>query len=813
MVKFGQEFGTRGLGALNFFVNVQHNSFAMFVKVFAICNIEGHAKGCYHIMCREETGILPYIYNGKKEGKSMKTAWRNFNEGKWCNEINVRDFINLNYTQYVGGASFLETPTERTGRVSARLKELLMAENAKGGVLDVDTTKVLSILSHKPGYVLKEDDIIVGLQTDEPLKRGVSPFSGYRNTIQACEAYGYELSDDVKEQFIYRTTHNTGVFRAYTDTMKKARHAGILTGLPDAYARGRIIGDYRRIALYGMDYLIEQKKLDKKALGEKEVLDEETIHLLEDLAKQLEFMNQLKIMALDYGYDISQPATNAKEAIQWLYFGYLGAIKEQNGAANSIGRIAEFIDCYIERDMAEGTLDEKGAQELVDDLVVKLRLVRHLRTPEYNELFAGDPVWVTCSLGGVTTEGEHMVSKTSFRFLQTLYNLGPSAEPNITVLWSEKLPRGFKDFCAKVSIDTDSIQYENDDVMRPIYGDDYAIACCVSAMKEGKQMQFFGARCNLAKVLLMALNGGKDEIKGDQVGPEREIFGEKPLEFNEVLESYKYYLSWMARLYVNTMNVIHYMHDKYAYERLMMSLHDTNVERLMAFGVSGLSVAVDSLSAIKYAKVTPIKDERGLITNFKTEGEFPKYGNDDDRVDEIAEELTEFFYKELCKTPTYRGAKHTLSILTITSNVMYGKKTGATPDGRKAGEAFAPGANPMHGRDAEGALASLNSVAKLSYNCCQDGISNTFSITPDTLGTDEKNRVDHLVTMLDGYFAQDAHHLNVNVLNREKLIAAMNDPTLYPSLTIRVSGYAVNFNKLTKPQQQEVISRTFHTTF
>lgn len=739
-------------------------------------------------------------------------AWRNFKTGVWCDEINVRDFINQNYTGYDGDASFLETSTERTERVSEKLKELLIAENEKGGVLDVDTSKVLSILSHKPGYVIKEDDIIVGLQTDEPLKRGVSPFAGFRNAVQACEAYGYEMSDKIKDEFIYRTTHNTGVFRAYTDTIKKARHAGLLTGLPDAYARGRIIGDYRRIALYGMDYLIEQKKLDKQKLGERDILDEETIHLLEDVAKQLEFMNQLKAMALEYGYDISVPAKDAKEAVQWIYFGYLGAIKEQNGAANSIGRIAEFIDCYIERDIAEGKLDEKGAQELIDDLVVKLRLVRHLRTPEYNDLFAGDPVWVTCSLAGVTTEGKHMVSKTSFRFLQTLYNLGPSAEPNITVLWSQDLPQGFKNFCAQVSIDTDSIQYENDDVMRKEYGDDYAIACCVSAMKEGKQMQFFGARCNLAKVLLMALNGGKDEVQGAQIAPENTPYDEKPLVYDEVFKSYKEYLSWMARLYVNTMNIIHYMHDKYAYERLMMGLHDTDVERLMAFGVSGMSVAVDSLSAIKYAKVTPIKDERGIITEFKTEGDFPKFGNDDDRVDEIAKELMQFFYDELCKTPAYRGAKHTLSILTITSNVMYGKKTGATPDGRKAGEPFAPGANPMHGRDSEGALASLNSVAKLDYACCQDGISNTFSITPETLGSDMDNRIEHLTTMLDGYFTQDAHHLNVNVLNRQKLIDAMNDPTLYPSLTIRVSGYAVNFNKLTREKQEEVISRTFHTS-
>lgn len=738
-------------------------------------------------------------------------AWRGFSKGAWCDRIDVSNFIKLNYTAYDGDSSFLEGPTDRTKKEMDRVHELLIKENDNGGVLDVDTERVLSILSHEPGYVIDKDtDVIVGLQTDEPLKRGVSPFAGFRNAVQACNAYGYELSEKIKDEFTYRTTHNTGVFRAYTDTMKAARHAGILTGLPDAYARGRIIGDYRRIALYGMDYLIEQKKEDKRRLGMKEILDEETIHTLEDLSKQLDFMSQLKGLALSYGYDISKPASTAKEAVQWLYFGYLGAIKEQNGAANSIGRIAEFMDIYIQRDIEEGILDEVHAQELIDDLVIKLRLVRHLRTPEYNDLFAGDPVWVTMALAGVTCEGKHMVSKTSYRVLQTLYNLGSSAEPNITVLWSDRLPQTFKDFCAQVSIDTDSIQYENDDVMRRMYGDDYAIACCVSAMKMGKQMQFFGARCNLAKVLLMALNGGKDEIEGAQIAPEGEIFEEKTLTFEEVYEAYKKYLSWMARLYVNTMNIIHYMHDKYAYERLMMSLHDTDVERLMAFGVSGFSVAIDSLSAIKYAKVTPIKDDRGLITDFKIEGKFPKYGNDDDRADLIGKDLIEYFYKELCKTPCYRGARHTLSILTITSNVMYGRKTGSTPDGRKAGEPFAPGANPMHGRDCEGALASLNSVAKLNYACCQDGISNTFSITPDALGSDKEQQIEHLTTMLDGYFEQDAHHLNVNVLNREKLIAAMNDPTLYPSLTIRVSGYAVNFNKLTRDKQEEVIARTFH---
>lgn len=735
--------------------------------------------------------------------------WRSFKEGNWNKEIDVSDFIKLNYTPYEGDSDFLEGTTERTDAIMTRVNDLLIEENEKGGVLKIDTDHVSSILSHKPGYVIKSKDIILGLQTDEPLKRAVNPFAGYRNAVQACRAYGYEIGDNVHNEFRYRTTHNTGVFRVYTDTMRKARHAGVLTGLPDAYARGRIIGDYRRIALYGMDYLINERIKDKKRISERD-MDMPTIQLIEDIERQLEFMRQLIEMAAQYGCDITRPANNAYEAIQWLYFGYLGAVKEQNGAANSIGRISSFIDIYIQRDLDEGTLDELHAQELIDDLVVKMRLVRHLRTPEYNNLFAGDPVWVTCSLAGMCEDGRTLVTKTCYRFLQTLYNLGPSAEPNITVLWSQDLPESFKRFCAKVSIDTDSIQYENDDVMRRDFGDDYSIACCVSAMKTGKQMQFFGARCNLAKVLLMALNGGKDEIHGEQIAPEGESFAEEVLDYDKVIEAFKSYASWMAKLYVNTMNVIHYMHDRYAYERLMMSLHDVEPERLMAFGISGLSVLTDSLSAIKYAKVTPIKDERGIIVDFKTEGEFPKYGNDDDRVDSIAKWITEFFYSELCKTKAYRGAKHTLSILTITSNVVYGQKTGSTPDGRKAGEPFAPGANPMHGRDSEGALSSLNSVAKICYACCQDGISNTFSITPDTLGENEENQVENLVNVLDGYFAQDAHHLNVNVLNRQKLIDAMNDPTLYPSLTIRVSGYAVNFNKLTKDKQLEVISRTFH---
>ena len=741
----------------------------------------------------------------------MREEWQGFREGKWCDSIDVRDFIVSNYTPYDGDAAFLKGATERTKKISAKLNALLV-EEAKKGVLDVDTENVSSILTYAPGYVDKDLDIIVGLQTDAPLKRAVNPFAGIRMCEKACDAYGYKMSDKVRTEFKYRTTHNDGVFRVYTEEMRAARHVGVITGLPDAYARGRIIGYYRRIALYGMDYLIECKKRDKREYGMKD-MSEENIRQLEELSKQLDFMEQLKTMAAQYGCDISRPARNAKEAVQWLYFGYLGAVKEQNGAANSIGRITTFLDIYFERDIKAGLLDESAAQEIIDDLVVKLRLVRHLRTPEYNDLFAGDPTWVTTSEGGVCEDGRSMVTKTSFRILQTLYNLGSSAEPNITILWAQSLPQGFKDFCAKVSIDTDSIQYENDDVMRPIYGDDYAIACCVSAMRVGKQMQFFGARCNLAKVLLMALNGGNDEIYGIQVAPEGPVFDEGVLDYHKVLEAYKQYMSWMAKLYVNTLNVIHYMHDKYAYERLMMSLHDTDVDRLMAFGICGLSVLADSLSAIKYAKVTAIKDERGLITDFKTEGDFPKYGNDDDRVDSIAKWIVESFFEELKKTPTYRHAKHTLSILTITSNVVYGKKTGSTPDGRKRGEPFAPGANPMHGRDCEGALASLNSVAKLPYSCCRDGISNTFSITPDTLGENEDDRVSKLTAMLDGYFIQDAHHLNVNVLNRQKLIDAMNDPTLYPNLTIRVSGYAVNFNKLNKNQQQEVINRTFHEKF
>ena len=723
--------------------------------------------------------------------------------------INVEKFILDNYTPYDGDSSFLKGATKRTFHLLEEVKSLLNEERKNGGVLKIDVSTPSSILSHRPGYIDKEKELIVGLQTDEPLKRAICPFSGLRNTIQACKAYGAEIDQEVLDNFKYRTTHNDGVFRIYTKEMKQARHAGLLTGLPDAYGRGRLIGDYRRIPLYGMAKLIYEKEQDRIRIGQQD-MTEESMQLLEDLAKQIEFMNQLVEMAKEYGFDIERPALNAKEAIQWLYFGYLGAIKEQNGAANSIGRISTFIDIYIERDLKNGVLDETQAQELIDDFVLKLRLVRHLRTPDYNELFAGDPVWVTCSLAGLASDGRHMVTKTDYRILNTLYNLDASAEPNITVLWSELLPQNFKRFCAEVSLSTSAIQYENDDVMSKDFGNDYSIACCVSAMKTGKQMQYFGARCNLPKVLLLTLNDGRDEIQGEQIAPALGDNFTGVLDYTEVMDSFKKRLSWMAKLYVNTMNVIHYAHDKYAYERLIMSLHDTNVERLMAFGISGLSVLADSLSAIKYAKVIPIRDDEGIIYDFKIEGEFPKYGNDDDRVDNIAKWITEYFYKELCKTKAYRNAKHTLSVLTITSNVVYGKKTGATPDGRKAKEPFAPGANPMHGRDMEGALASLNSVAKINYDYCQDGISNTFSTTPLSLGSTYETQVNNLIAILDGYFVQNAHHLNVNIIYKDTLIDAMNNPDDYPNLTIRVSGYAVRFCALDREKQLEVIARTVH---
>ncbi len=735
--------------------------------------------------------------------------WNGFKKGVWQDEINVRDFIQLNYKEYKGDASFLEGTTPRTDAMMKKVNSLFDLERQYGGVLDIDTTNASSLTTFLPGYIDKPNELIVGLQTNRPLKRGVNPFGGMRMVRQACEAYGYHLSDKVEEEFKYRTTHNDGVFRAYTDEMRQARRCHVITGLPDAYGRGRIIGDYRRVALYGIDRLIEEKKKDKveRASGN---FNTDQIRLFEELYQQIAFLGYLKEMAASYGYDISQPAKNAREAIQWTYFAYLGAIKEQNGAAMSLGRVSTFFDIYIERDIARGILSEKSAQELMDDFVIKLRMARHLRTPEYNELFGGDPMWITEAVGGMGEDGRTLVTKNSFRMLNTLYTLGSSPEPNLTVLWSTSLPENFKKFCAKVSADTDSIQYENDDVMRPDYGDDYAIACCVSAMKVGKQMQFFGARCNLAKLLLIAINGGYDTTSKMHIGPQMPVMEGEALDFDAVMERFQIYIEWLSHLYVNTMNVIHYMHDKYAYEKIQMALHDTDVERFMAFGIAGLSVVADSLSAIKYANVKPIKNGEGFIIEFKTSGEFPKFGNDDDRVDLIAKDLTKRVITELRKTPTYRNAIHTLSVLTITSNVMYGKNTGATPDGRKNAEPFAPGANPMHNREENGALASLNSVAKISYDDCRDGISNTFSITPEALGRDEEERTENLVAILDGYFAKKAHHINVNVLNRETLMDAYENPEKYPNLTIRVSGYAVNFNKLSREQQREVISRTFH---
>ena len=735
--------------------------------------------------------------------------WKGFNGGEWQDTVNVRDFIQKNYNEYKGDDSFLSGASKRTKELMSRINSLFELERLYGGVLDIDTETVSSLTSYAPGYIDKDKELIVGMQTNRPLKRGVNPFGGIRMARQACEAYGYKLSDKIESEFKYRTTHNDGVFRAYTDEMRLARHCHIITGLPDAYGRGRIIGDYRRVALYGIDRLVEEKKKDKAALSQYNFLYEQ-IRLDEELYQQIAFLGYMKEMAAMYGYDISGPAANAREAIQWTYFAYLAAIKEQNGAAMSLGRVSTFFDIYIERDLKDGTLTEAAAQELIDDFVMKLRIARHLRTPDYNELFGGDPMWITESVGGMGEDGRTLVTKSSYRILNTLYTLGSSPEPNLTILWSKQLPESFKRYCAKVSKDTDSIQYENDDLMRPIYGDDYAIACCVSAMKIGKQMQFFGARCNLAKLLLLALNGGIDNTSGLHIGPQMPVIEGDTLDYGTVKERLDKYMEWLARLYVNTMNVIHYMHDRYAYEKSQMALHDTDVHRFMAFGVAGLSVIADSLSAIKYAKVHPIKDENGVIVDFKTEGEFPKFGNDDDRVDLIAKELTHRMITELRKTPAYRNAEHTLSVLTITSNVMYGKHTGATPDGRKAGEPFAPGANPMHNREENGALASLNSVAKLSYGDCRDGISNTFSITPDTLGRTNEERVGNLVAVLDGYFAKMAHHINVNVLNRETLIEAYKDPSAYPNLTIRVSGYAVNFHKLSREQQREVISRTFH---
>lgn len=739
----------------------------------------------------------------------MIQAWRDFQSGNWQDTIDVRDFIQKNYSPYAGGADFLSGPTDRTKKLNEKLNNLLAKEREKGGVLDVDTETVSSLDTFPAGYLDKENELIVGLQTDAPLKRAVNPFGGIRMSREACKSYGYELSDKIETEFQYRTTHNDGVFRVYTDEMRRARKSGVITGLPDAYGRGRIIGDYRRVALYGVDRLIAEKEKDNNLLAQKD-MTEETIRLREEVFRQIDFLKRLKTMAASYGFDISRPAETAKEAIQWLYFGYLGAIKEQNGAAMSLGRTSTFLDIYIERDLNNGSLTEEQAQELMDDFVMKLRMARHLRTPAYNELFGGDPMWITEGLGGMGEDGRTLVTKNSFRMLNTLFNLGPSAEPNLTVLWSNSQPEGFSKFCAKVSVKTNSIQYENDDVMRPIYGDDYAIACCVSAMKVGKQMQFFGARCNLPKLLLLSLNGGTDPMSGISLGPKEDVYPEEFLDYDKVMERFRRYRAWLCRLYVNTMNVIHCMHDKYAYEKIQMALHDTDVERFMAFGVAGLSVLADSLSAIQYAKVRPIRNEDGYIVDFETTGDFPKFGNDDDRVDFIAKQMVEETISELRKTPAYRGAIHTLSVLTITSNVVYGKKTAATPDGRKSGEPFAPGANPMHNRETNGALASLNSVAKLPYEACRDGISNTFSIVPDSLGKTDEERCGNLISILKGYFAKRAHHINVNVMTKEQLIEAYHDPAAYPNLTIRVSGYAVNFHKLSREQQKEVISRTFH---
>ncbi|WP_252242999.1 MULTISPECIES: formate C-acetyltransferase [unclassified Clostridium] len=739
----------------------------------------------------------------------MFKQWEGFKNGTWQEGIDVRNFIQKNYNVYEGDSSFLEGISEKTSRVWDKAYELIV-EEVKKGIIDIATDRVSGINNYEAGYIDKDNEVIVGLQTDAPLKRIVNPFGGFRMVQTSLKEYGYELDKDIEKHFSrYRKTHNEGVFDGYTKEIRLARTAGLLTGLPDAYGRGRIIGDYRRVALYGIDYLIEEKKNDLDNL-QGDMLDE-LVRKREEVSMQIRALGEIKEMAAKYGCDISKPASNAKEAVQALYFGYLAGIKENNGAATSFGRTSTFLDIYIERDLETGLITEKEAQELVDQLIIKLRLVRHLRTPEYNDLFGGDPTWVTESIGGMGINGKSLVTKNSFRYLHTLINLGASAEPNLTVLWSDKLPENFKKYCAEISIKTDAVQYESDEVMRPIYGDDYAIACCVSAMKVGKQMQFFGARCNIAKSLLYAINGGCDELKGMKVIPGIEVMNDEVLDFNKVKENYFKVLEYVAKIYVDTMNIIHHMHDKYAYEAGQMALHDTMVDRLMAFGIAGLSVAIDSLSAIKYAKVKPIRNEEGLAIDFKVEGDFPKYGNDDDRADDLGVELVTKFSNELKRHPLYRDAKHTLSALTITSNVMYGKKTGTTPDGRKKGEPLAPGANPMHGRDVNGALASLNSVAKIPYNeVCQDGVSNTFSIVPDALGKSEEQRISNLVSILDGYFVQGAHHLNVNVLNRETLIDAMENPDKYPTLTIRVSGYAVNFSRLSKEQQLEVISRTFH---
>jgi formate C-acetyltransferase len=735
--------------------------------------------------------------------------WLGFVKGSWNKSVNVRDFILNNFQPYEGNDHFLASATLATKKLWDQVMDLTAQEREKGGVLDMDTETVSTIISHGPGYLNEDLEKIVGVQTDKPFNRSLQPFGGIRMAKSACEAYGYQMSEEVEKVFTdFRKTHNQGVFDAYTDEMMLARKAGIITGLPDAYGRGRIIGDYRRVALYGVDFLINEKKNDLATTSK--VMTEDNMRLREEISEQIRALKELKELATIYGFDISQPANNAVEAFQWLYFGYLAAIKEQNGAAMSLGRVSTFLDIYIERDLQNGTITEEEAQELVDHFVMKLRLVKFARTPDYNELFSGDPTWVTESIGGVALDGRPLVTKSSFRFLHTLSNLGAAPEPNLTVLWSTQLPENFKKYCAKMSIETSSIQYENDDIMRPEYGDDYGIACCVSAMEIGKQMQFFGARANLAKALLYAINGGVDEKLKIQVGPNFAPITSDVLDYNEVMEKFDQMMEWLADLYINTLNIIHYMHDKYSYERIEMALHDSEILRTMATGIAGLSVVADSLSAIKYSEVKVIRDENGIAFDFETSGDFPKFGNNDDRVDSIAVELVERFMKKLCKHQTYRNSVHTMSILTITSNVVYGKKTGNTPDGRRAGEPFAPGANPMHGRDTKGTLASLSSVAKLPYEYAMDGISNTFSIVPKALGKEEESRVRNLVSILDGYAIKAGHHLNVNVFNRETLMDAMEHPELYPQLTIRVSGYAVNFIKLTREQQMDVINRTFH---
>jgi formate C-acetyltransferase len=740
------------------------------------------------------------------------SPWRAFKNGKWMKQVDLPNFLDMNLKPYLGGDDFLAGATEHTKELWTQIQDLTKRERENGGVLDVDVHTISSIISHGPGYLDKGKEKIVGLQTDEPFKRSVQPYGGIRMVIDSCEAYGYKLPEETVKVFSeIRKTHNQGVFDGYTSEMRAARKAGIITGLPDAYGRGRIIGDYRRVALYGIDALTIFKQKELSSLEVDEMLDE-VIRAREELSEQIRALQELKKMAKAYGYDISQPAANAAEAIQWTYFGYLAAIKEQNGAAMSIGRVSSFLDIYIERDLQEGTLTEEEAQELVDHFIMKLRIVKFLRTPEYNELFSGDPTWVTEAIGGMSLNGQTRVTKSSFRFLHTLYNLGPAPEPNLTVLWSTQLPKGFKEYCAKVSIETSSIQYENDDLMRPHYGDDYGIACCVSAMRIGKQMQFFGARANLAKALLYAINGGMDEKLGMQIAPSFAPITSEVLDYSEVMQRYDQMLEWLARLYMNTLNVIHYMHDRYSYERIEMALHDKDILRTMACGMAGLSVVADSLSAIKYAKVKPIRNDKGIAVDFTLEGEYPQYGNNDDRVDTLAIEIVELFMSKIRKHKAYRSALPTMSVLTITSNVVYGKKTGATPDGRKAGEPFAPGANPMHGRDKKGALASLNSVSKLPYEHALDGISNTFSIVPKALGREYADRINNLVALMDGYFSKQGHHLNVNVFDREKLLDAMEHPENYPQLTIRVSGYAVNFIKLTREQQLDVINRTFHSS-